>query len=1838
MALGGSGGGGGSSITISSVQVTNANYTPLSPITSFLNTTGGYISIFGTGFSANNQVYVQGIPAISTTFVSSTQINAQAPALNTTTVTVQQIYVVNTVTNNAGSLITNVGYGVAPTYTGSYNISLTSPIYLGTPVYSDSTMTYNILSGTVPAGYSFNTSTGILYGFSSTTTSTTIVIQEINQQNQSSTQSVTFNLIGSDQYYNYTTLLLTGEIATSTWITDVSTSSIVLSPSGTTYSSRYSPLWGNGYYGNSFDGSSGTISIPNATPLILNIGTAPTFTIEFWAYCTSSSGGNVIDKGSQPGSTVPNYRVSLTPGSGGVNLLWGDGGGSNYSSYSVSGITILQNTWYHIAVVSLSSSLNIYVNGVSYATGTLSSYGDNGKPVFIGSRYNSDQYFPGYVSNLRIVKGTAVYTTNFTPPTSPLTATSGTSLLTCQSSSFIDNSSYNYTLTPSGTVKVIPNHPFNVLPSSVQNYGSGYFDGSTGNINLPYSSIFSLGSTYTIECWVNIPSYATNGYDILWISNANGASFGYWSFSIGSAGAIGIGCRPYGGGTNAGVTGGTVYTNVWTHIAASVNAGNGTFYINGQLVASGSIQTLDGSQSYVSIGAVNNGYTPASYFTGYLSNLRLTKGIALYSSNFTIPATPLSATTGTQLLTLQNKLSYNNNTFYDDSTNNFVINRTGSVTQGLFSPFSQTGWSNYFNGSSGLTIAATAVTTIGTNNFTYEFWLYIIPGATTYSGYGRSGIFTTNEASNTGFPGLSLSGSTIGSTGFSLYAGTLTYSNAIPQGVWNHFAVVRNSTTLTGYLNGTSVISTSSFSVNVASVPINIGWFSATLGSYDDFFTGYISNLRFVNGTALYTNNFAPSTSPLTVITNTAFLTCQSNRFIDSSNALALTVTGSPQVQAFSPFPTTSTYSLVNNSGSLYFNGSTDYLAVQNSANTIPFSFGTGDFTIEFWMYLTSAAGNYETMFAMSHSAGSVIVRFGNSASYNSLLQVATVASAASNVYSTSIPQSVLLNQWAHIVYTRTAATGRVFVNGTQQVLATGTNPVSFTVNSYSDTTNITSPSIPYIGGDGGTTWFSGYISNIRVIKGLSLYTTGFNAPIAPLNPINTYLSYNSGNSFLFDGSTGYLTVSPASFSIGAGDFSVEAWVYITSAAGSQRRIWSYQASGSSTVWNLYQATGGQFAIELRTSGGVSDNTLTGSTVATTNKWYHVAATRASTTMNLFVNGILDAYVLAQTQSLGSGVAEIGGSSANSNYFPGYISNLRVSTSTAFYTSASNFIPSTTPLTAITGTTLLTLQNSTLIDNSGNNLTITSSGAVTTSTASPFGVITTISNTVTVALALLGTNAGIIDQTGVNNLITYGTVQTVSSSTVVKYGNSSLFFNGPGNYLTVGGTSAGQWQNLFGVGSGPWTVECWVYITNISLSGGNFIFGDNDSSTNNGTYVLVINNSGNVALFQYTSSSNGTTYATSTTMPANTWTHVSWNKSGTTAYLSINGNVQTFAVSSTAYYTTPQNQPYVGSQGAYTSRGFQGYIDDLRITKGIARYTSTFTPAISQLPTVGGLTNTNILVSALILGGGGGGGAAGGGGGGGGGGLIVTQYLLARGSTYTVTVGAGGTAGQFPTPGGTNGNSSTFYISTASGGGAGGNYAGVGVPATGMNGSNGGSGGGGGSYGTQGNGTGGSGITGQGTSGGAGSGTVNTGGGGGGGSNSAGGNGTSSVGGNGGIGTVSYITGSAVVYGDGGGGGSRTTPAAIGGSGNGGLGGTSAANPTPGATNLGGGGGGTGTGGTQGTTSPYPGSNGGSGVVIISYPTSYGLLSTISNLTYILSRVSNNYVYSFTGGSGYIGF
>ena len=259
--------------------------------------------------------------------------------------------------------------------------------------------------------------------------------------------------------------------------------------------------------------------------------------------------------------------------------------------------------------------------------------------------------------------------------------------------------------------------------------------------------------------------------------------------------------------------------------------------------------------------------------------------------------------------------------------------------------------------------------------------------------------------------------------------------------------------------------------------------------------------------------------------------------------------------------------------------------------------------------------------------------------------------------------------------------------------------------------------------------YYDGYMAEFYFVDGQQLTPSSFGATDASTgvwNPIaytGTYgnngyylpFSLNTGSTYSgsFNGSSQYL-VSPsnAAFAFGTGDFTVEAWIKPTALTNFYTIFGTRNTSNSSTAFTLTMDASGTVGVYTSSFSPITAATITAGV------WSHVAVTRSGTTARIFVDGILSASATL-SNNFTDQVFTIGGPvGGGSQFFAGEISNLRVVKGTAVYTS--NFAVPTSALTAISGTSLLTLQNATIVDNSTNAFSLTNNGTVVTATTTPF--------------------------------------------------------------------------------------------------------------------------------------------------------------------------------------------------------------------------------------------------------------------------------------------------------------------------------------------------------------------------------------------------------------------------------------------------------------------------------------------------------------------------------------
>ena len=632
----------------------------------------------------------------------------------------------------------------------------------------------------------------------------------------------------------------------------------------------------------------------------------------------------------------------------------------------------------------------------------------------------------------------------------------------------------------------------------------------------------------------------------------------------------------------------------------------------------------------------------------------------------------------TTLLATATDTSDNNN-IIDSSTNNHSVSN-GDVCAGTFSPYRSGGYSTYFDGSSLISAATPAA--IGTQDYTIEFWMNSPNVTSTWQSlvsrdYNNSDGFRLYKQESTSELAFYSGGASVRAT---------TSGAGLTNNVWHHIAVVRNSGTLQIYVDGVSKASASnSDDISEAAAPINIGGNTGEVSNYP--FTGYIRDMRVVNGTAVYTSNFTPPTERLTAITNTQLLTCHLPYIADgSTNAHAITVTGNVSTEPLTPFNNLE-YSEALHGSSGYFNGSSS-LTIPNDSTLL---FGSGDYTVETWVYNTNTGNDLKWIAAIWHYTTPSAQAW---ALYHQNGQYSFIVDPADTVVTTGT-SGLHTNEWTHLAVTKSGNVFRMFINGVQE----STTTLSHTMQNGSGALDIGAA-----GSGPANTRFGGHISDVHVIKGHAKYTADFAPPTAPIvahanttflmnpnpsiidkaqkaQPFEFYGNASGSNTqqlfssstMKFDGNGDYILLREGFPIPSGGSFTIEAWARPSAWSSSMTALFAFNAKSSGTNVLLYTSQGINYG---------DSNYYSGSAPLTLNVWNHIAVTYDGTNLKSYVNGTLrttNAYTPVVTLEDCTFVlgAEFDGGNAGApgNYFNGYIQDVRVSTGLVRYTS--NFTPPT---------------------------------------------------------------------------------------------------------------------------------------------------------------------------------------------------------------------------------------------------------------------------------------------------------------------------------------------------------------------------------------------------------------------------------------------------------------------------------------------------------------------------------------------------------------------------------
>ena len=1301
----------------------------------------------------------------------------------------------------------------------------------------------------------------------------------------------------------------------------------------------------------------------------------------------------------------------------GVNGLWGNG----YQFLVNPGNPInddrlfaFPGKWFHFAISRSSGQAYLHINGIQIAT-VYDSTPINLNNMYIGNNPAAGSLeWPGHISNFRVTKGSAIYAYNstFTPPTSPLTAGTDTVLLACSSKYYLeDRSGRNVTLTRNNTVSTSPLSPFTAYTSGldkvydpIANSGSMSFQGSGFYIIVPDATQFNLatGIPWTVECWI-WPSGDYSIYRTIFakrVGQSGSCSYeGYLRITTG------VMCFYNGSNYESSVT---PQPHTWSHCAWVYDgSGNINMYLNGVKIYFSAITMYD-----VSATIIIGGISGAEYFQGYISNFRIVNGTAVYTNgnpvnnnaiSFTPPTAPLTAITNTVLL-----ITNTNNAAYDQSNCNnfyFYTGASGSTAGTDVSPaVSYLGPKSLrFNGTTDYICVGSAYNITGFNNpglyfgtgdWTVEFWVYfnVTTGNQTLVDFRPSGTASTANY-----------------IVLQLISGVLNYYTAtilaiagptLSATTWYHVSLSRqfNKTRLfvNGIQQGQEYNDTQTYTVGFEK-PV----FGADYTFTANLMNGYMDEIRMTrhsryNGqftipVAAFGDNTTDDPNFLynsLLIHGNGSNTQTNNTFVDTTANYTFTRTNTPGQGTFSPFSRAAGY------WSNYFNGITDYLTVSNAGfSSTSLTLGSSNWTIEGWILDSNniqsnplIIGNYVTTAAYTTNAWGI---YFNTSTYSGSFSI--------TIYNTGFTLGsgttyVNTGRWNHFAVVRNGNIISIYVNGN---LANSSNFVSNMDGGVA--------SRLYIGNAGGdaTTLFNGYISNLRIVKSVAVYTGTFTPSTTPLaatqssgtniaaisgtstllltcqnynfidnstnawsvipvsststqviQPFTLSSSYSSGTnsgSLIFYGTPDYITSVTTQLLPSNGIFTLQCWIYPTKPFVNDQTIFS-QGTSAAAGFELYiQASSNKLAV-------LFNNTIVPSTVIRINTWTHVAVTSSGSTVAFYINGVASgSSSLAVTPPNSAGV--IGDDWNHTLYgFTGYISNLKIDTSVLSIT-----LP-TAPETTATRLLLLGI-NGGMIDNSAKNSISTVASTQVSTVNKKFGSGSMFFNGTT-DYVLVGADGTIsIPPTSALSLTSQFAIPTqvnvltcrlsiiADSGTSTSVATYSALFNGTSQYLTIPNTGT----NAAFTFTATFTVEGWFYPTN----GNNctlFCLGTEAT----GRYVWSLQEG---IINPYISSNlygAGSVNYTSS-VPLNNWTHIAVVRTGSTINLYINGIVST--TSETQAGTIGNGVLKIGSDSGGSAL-FQGYISNLRAVKGVSVYTGTFaTPTVlSRIQSAG--TNITALTGA----------------------------------------------------------------------------------------------------------------------------------------------------------------------------------------------------------------------------------------------------------------------------------
>jgi len=630
----------------------------------------------------------------------------------------------------------------------------------------------------------------------------------------------------------------------------------------------------------SFDGTGDYVSISSSDDFSFGTGD---FTIDFWIKKTSRN-ENIMGTG-----YTNNWMIHYDTVNG--YAFYGNGNGTgNY----LGGVTA-DNNWHHIAFIRSSGTLSMYKDGQLTNSVTNTTNITATTSLYIGRDFVDSMFFSGSLDEVRISKGTARWTSNFTPPISAYTADEHDVLLlhmdgrdqnNIVSSNLVsgqtdyqfkvdvpynnkmnaDFSDVRFTSSDGSTqlsywieedkkkVGIINGNP--VLGSTGKFGTSMALDGTDDYIGITSSDDLKFGTgDFTIDMWVN-PTVISSDYNVM-AGASDGSSYN-WMFSAGTGDGSGDQYKKfhfYSSLAGVSLCDSSVLTiNNWTHVAVVRSGNTWTLYKNGVSVATATSSSSFDPTYQLRIGGLY--YYNAAMFHGYIDEVRISKGIARWTANFTPPTSAYTADAYDKLL-----LHLDETVGSTKVESSSYLFKTGSVSgNSVFGLSGKFGTAMGFDGTNDYISFPDSTDWDLNGDFTIDFWInssnisaYQFPlvhrAYSAFTGawhfYISGSKFVFSASNNSGTAIISLEDTT-----------TRTSST------WYHVAIVRSGATANMYVNGSLAVSDTSASgeISADSAPFIVGY----LNNYGGYFNGILDEVRISKGIARWTSNFTPPTSAYT--------------------------------------------------------------------------------------------------------------------------------------------------------------------------------------------------------------------------------------------------------------------------------------------------------------------------------------------------------------------------------------------------------------------------------------------------------------------------------------------------------------------------------------------------------------------------------------------------------------------------------------------------------------------------------------------------------------------------------------------------------------------------------------------------------------------------------------------------------------------------------------------------------------------------------------------------------------------------------------------------------------